>query len=46
MLIEHLAAASRRQPWETFMAFDDFLTHLAGDADRRLAFQTSHPTIR
>jgi HD superfamily phosphodiesterase len=43
MLIKHLATASRRQPWETFMALDDLLTHLAEDADRRLAFQARHP---
>jgi HD superfamily phosphodiesterase len=43
MLIKHLAAASGRRPWETFMALDDFLTQLAEDADRRLAFQARHP---
>jgi hypothetical protein len=43
MLIKHLATASRRQPWETFMTLDDFLTQLAEDADRKLAFQARHP---
>lgn len=45
MITDHLATASRRQPWEAFMAIDDFLTLLAEDADRRLALQARHPII-
>lgn len=43
MITDHLATASRRQPWEAFMVLDDFLTRLAEDADHRLAFQARHP---
>lgn len=43
MVIDHLATVSRREPWEAFVVLDDFLTHLAEDADRRLAFQAGHP---
>jgi hypothetical protein len=45
MITDHLATASRRQPWEAFMALDDFLTRLAEDVDRRLTFQARHPII-
>jgi hypothetical protein len=43
LVLDHLTTASGRQPWEAFIALDDFLTHLAEDADRRLAFQAGHP---
>ncbi|WP_246477312.1 HD domain-containing protein [Actinokineospora xionganensis] len=42
-VVEHLAAAAGQEPWEAFMALDDFLDALAADADSRLAFQASHP---
>jgi hypothetical protein len=38
MINDFLATASRQQPWEAFMLLDDVLTHLAEDADHRLAF--------
>lgn len=43
LVIDRLAAASGQEPWEVFMALDTVLTDLAEDADRRLAFQNSHP---
>jgi hypothetical protein len=42
-VVEHLAAAIGQEPWEVFMALDDMLTGLAAGADRRLAFQATHP---
>ncbi|CAM3494562.1 HD domain-containing protein [Kibdelosporangium persicum] len=32
------------EPWEAFMALDDVLDRIAASADRRLAYQSSHPT--
>jgi HD domain-containing protein len=42
-LIDALAAATGRPPWEAFLELDDVLGGLAADADRRLAFQAAHP---
>ncbi|SDH89759.1 HDIG domain-containing protein [Actinokineospora alba] len=42
-VVDHLAAAAGQQPWEAFLALDDFLDTLAADADSRLAYQASHP---
>jgi hypothetical protein len=41
--VARLAATSGQQPWEAFLALDDALTDIAGDADDRLAFQARHP---
>ncbi|WP_433337124.1 HD domain-containing protein [Spirillospora sp. CA-294931] len=38
-----LSAASGEPEWETFLALDDALTRIAGDADARLAFQSAYP---
>jgi hypothetical protein len=43
LVVDHLAAAARQEPWEAFMALDDILGELAEDADQRLAFQSRHP---
>lgn len=43
LVVDHLAAASGQEPWETFMVLDDELDRIAADADRRLAFQASYP---
>jgi hypothetical protein len=43
LVVDHLAAASGQESWETFMALDDELDRIAADADRRLAFQASYP---
>jgi hypothetical protein len=43
MITDHLATASRGQPWEAFMVLDDLLSRLAEDADHRLTFQARHP---
>jgi hypothetical protein len=43
LIVDHLAAASRQEPWEAYMALDDILGELAEDADQRLAFQSRHP---
>jgi HD superfamily phosphodiesterase len=42
-VVDHLAAATRQEPWEVFLTLDDILAELAGDADQRLAFQSRHP---
>ncbi|WP_030057785.1 MULTISPECIES: HD domain-containing protein [Streptomyces] len=43
LLIDRLAEAGHQRPWEAFMALDEFLNHIAHDAERRLAFQAEHP---
>ncbi|TCO44794.1 HD domain-containing protein [Actinocrispum wychmicini] len=43
LVIDRLVAVSDKTPWEVFMALDDELQRIAVDADRRLAFQASHP---
>lgn len=42
-VVEHLAAVAGQEPWEAFLALDDFLDGLAADADSRLAFQATYP---
>lgn len=42
LVVQRLAVAGG-EPWQVFMALDDELTHLATDADRRLAFQANYP---
>jgi hypothetical protein len=43
LVVDRLAAASGTERWQVFMALDDVLDGLAADADRRLAYQASHP---
>ncbi|MFI0481534.1 HD domain-containing protein [Actinomadura sp. 9N215] len=43
-VVDALAAASGAEPWQVFMGLDDVCDRLAADADRRLAFQSGHPT--
>ncbi|WP_405868472.1 HD domain-containing protein [Streptomyces sp. NBC_00005] len=46
LVVARLAAASGRPAWEEFLAFDDLLTAIGHDADRRLAFQSAYPVHR
>jgi hypothetical protein len=34
LVVEHLAAASRQEPWETFVTLDDILGELAESPGR------------
>jgi len=43
LLIDRLVQASGHEPWQVFLDLDDHLGQLAAGADRRLAFQNSHP---
>jgi hypothetical protein len=43
LVVNQLAAASGRMPWEEFLAFDDLLSSIGSDASQRLAFQASYP---
>ncbi|MEU5598361.1 HD domain-containing protein [Streptomyces sp. NPDC020298] len=43
LVVARLAEAGGRPPWETFLRLDSFLTDVGEDADRRLAYQASHP---
>jgi hypothetical protein len=43
LVVDRIAAVTGREPWQAFMELDDILARLASDADRRLAFQASHP---
>ncbi|NRQ35916.1 HD domain-containing protein [Nonomuraea sp. NN258] len=43
LVVNHLATATGRPPWEEFAALDEFLTRLGDGADERLAFQSAHP---
>ncbi|WP_031074049.1 HD domain-containing protein [Streptomyces sp. NRRL WC-3742] len=45
LVVRHLAAATGREPWETFLALDDLLTAVGEDAPRRLAVQAAHPVV-
>ncbi|MDX1664234.1 MAG: HD domain-containing protein [Candidatus Promineifilaceae bacterium] len=38
-LLERLTATDAEEAWETFMALDDLLTQLSGEADKRLLWQ-------
>ncbi|MER5737320.1 HD domain-containing protein [Streptomyces sp. NPDC002262] len=42
-LVQALAAATGREPWEEYLALDDLLTRLGADAAHRLAFQAAFP---
>lgn len=43
LVVNRLAQACGRMPWEEFLAFDELLTSIGNDADKRLAFQASYP---
>ncbi|MGW7256630.1 HD domain-containing protein [Streptomyces sp. NPDC054834] len=43
LVVARLAEAGGRPPWEAFLRLDSFLTDVGEDADRRLAYQASHP---
>jgi hypothetical protein len=45
LLVDRLAVASGEAPWQAFLALDDVLGRIAGDADRRLAYQSAHPVV-
>ncbi|MET8968605.1 HD domain-containing protein [Streptomyces hydrogenans] len=42
-LVQALAAATGREPWEEYLALDDLLTRLGADAAHRLDFQAAFP---
>ncbi|MEU6665578.1 HD domain-containing protein [Streptomyces sp. NPDC046727] len=46
LVVARLAGADGRQPWEWFMELDEALTAVGEGADRRLAYQMSHPLTR
>ncbi|MEV5211442.1 hypothetical protein AB0K35_28605 [Micromonospora sp. NPDC053740] len=41
--MDRLADATGRERWSVFLDLDDILDRIAADADRRLAFQATHP---
>ncbi|WP_435209189.1 HD domain-containing protein [Micromonospora sp. bgisy143] len=43
LLVDRLAEATGREKWSAFIELDDVLDRIAADADRRLAFQATHP---
>ncbi|MEU7971380.1 HD domain-containing protein [Micromonospora sp. NPDC049089] len=43
LLVDRLADATGRERWSVFLDLDDILDEIAADADRRLAFQATHP---
>jgi putative nucleotidyltransferase with HDIG domain len=43
LVVDRLAVASGEPPWQSFVVLDDELQRIADDADRRLAYQSSHP---
>ncbi|MEU7857548.1 HD domain-containing protein [Nonomuraea sp. NPDC049141] len=43
LIVDRLAAASGRPPWQVFMDLDEFITRVANDADSRLTFQAAYP---
>jgi hypothetical protein len=43
LVVDRLAVASGEPPWQSFVVLDDLLQRIADDADRRLAYQSSHP---
>ena len=43
LLVDRLADATGRERWSVFLDLDDILDRIAADADRRLAFQATHP---
>ncbi|WP_435843060.1 HD domain-containing protein [Streptomyces lavendulae] len=42
-LVQALAAATGREPWEEYLALEDLLTRLGADAAHRLTFQAAFP---
>ncbi|MFD8085896.1 HD domain-containing protein [Kitasatospora sp. NPDC059722] len=42
-VVERLATATGRAPWEVFLDLDDLLTRIGDDAPRRLAVQAAYP---
>lgn len=46
LVVTRLAEAGGRTAWEEFLTFDDLLGSIGDGADRRLAFQASHPVRR
>ncbi|MEU5537316.1 HD domain-containing protein [Streptomyces sp. NPDC020362] len=46
LVVARLAAADGRAVWEWFMELDETLTRIGEGADRRLAYQMSHPVAR
>ncbi|MFI6845779.1 HD domain-containing protein [Kitasatospora sp. NBC_00085] len=42
-VVDRLATAGRREPWEVFLELDDLLTRIGEDAPRRLALQAARP---
>ncbi|MER5860929.1 HD domain-containing protein [Streptomyces sp. NPDC059688] len=46
LVMARLAAVDGRTPWEWFLELDETLTDLGEGADRRLAYQMSHPLTR
>ncbi|MFD5110531.1 HD domain-containing protein [Streptomyces sp. NPDC093088] len=42
-LVQALAAATGREPWEEYLALDDLLTRIGTHAPHRLAFQATFP---
>jgi hypothetical protein len=45
LVVDQLAAASGEEPWQAFLNLDDLLSQIAENADDRLAFQNSYPTM-
>jgi HD domain len=43
LIVTRLSADSSQPTWEVFLALDDLLTSIGNEADKRLAFQGSHP---
>ncbi|MFE9500171.1 HD domain-containing protein [Streptomyces collinus] len=46
LVVARLAGADGRAAWEWFMELDEVLTEIGDGADRRLAYQMSHPLTR
>lgn len=46
LVVALLAGADGRAAWEWFMELDEVLTEIGDGADRRLAYQMSHPLTR
>ncbi|MFI1767017.1 HD domain-containing protein [Streptomyces sp. NPDC020800] len=46
LVVARLADADGREVWEWFMELDETLTRIGEEADRRLAYQMSHPLAR
>ncbi|MFD8392288.1 hypothetical protein ACFV2N_24620 [Streptomyces sp. NPDC059680] len=46
LVVARLAGIDGRAAWQWFMELDEALTALGEGADRRLAYQMSHPITR